>query len=1193
MTYHPTVHLSKTNGPATAASPARQDISESSGGIRPRFRKGGPSVIGILLILAITIVLLTSGTPMPNAPGLAPRSSSQSRTSVSISSGRSEILAELNYPATTVVNDPNDGFRPSGSMPWPVHGVDRSGTEYACISGTGYGVGPYNLSSVLAMRSWNITSVRIPLNEDCWLDINVNSTVAAPYSGAGYRDFIVNYTDLLESQGIRPILVLQMNAPGTNMSNVLTPPMADEDHAPAFWASVASTFKNDSLVIFDLFNEPHDISWSCWLNGCFQTHTNPGWQTAGMQQLLDVVRYSGADTQLVILGGLNYANDLSEWLSNKPTDPIGSGELGASFHMYQNTDCSSALCWNLTFLPILANSIPLITGEMGEFDCGDSVINSFFSWANSLSIPYLGWSWTTWNSCQGPTLISNYSGTPFSLYGTDFRNHLRGFAAPALTVPTVPLGVTAAAGAASVWINWSAPSSSGTWPVSCYQIAYGTSPSTLNKVVSTGSGSTLSWSVQPLTNGVTYYFAVRAQTPIGFGPYSSPVSAVPKAGALTLSSFSASPNTIGVGQSTDLNVTVTGGITPYTITYTGLPGGCISSNVTSLTCVPSASGVFTVRVFVNDSAGHSVTSTATLTVNAATVTISSVAVSPTAPTAPIGTMQVFTATPTCSATCPKSGIICAWTLTNGAMGSLSAATGTPVNFTAGSITGTVGIFVNATLNGSTKTASAMITITNPASSLTSVAVSPTSPTVASGGIQVFAATPTCASTCPTTGIAYSWSLTNPALGTITGTGASETFTAGSIAVTGGIFVNATLNSATQVDHAIITVTVAPINSLTSVSVSPAAPTLSSGGTQDFTATPKCTYTCPATGITYAWALASTALGSINPTSGSTTTFNAGSAGGTVGLFLNASLNGTARQSSHAMITIRSSSTPTLSSVSVNPSTATLSVGEAATFTASPDCTGGTCPAGTTFTWTQNNALGTLNSNTGSTVKFTAGTAAGTDALFVNGTLNGLTEQSPAVMIKITGSSVPVLSGVAVSPSSASLPTGGTQTFTATPTCTNGGCPSSVSYIWSVNNTLGALSTNSGTSTAFTADTSPGTAGVTVTATLNGVTVRSTVTVTISSTSTGGGGGLLSGMTLWLVIIVIAAVVAAILVAVLLRRRGKDAESSPLEPSQMQPWGPPQDAGAMPPPQQWPEGPFEQAATFIQCYSRSASCGPVR
>ena len=41
---------------------------------------------------------------------------------------------------------------------------------------------------------------------------------------------------------------------GTNGNQLVT--MAFADHALDFWTSVATTFKDDPMVIFDLFNEP-------------------------------------------------------------------------------------------------------------------------------------------------------------------------------------------------------------------------------------------------------------------------------------------------------------------------------------------------------------------------------------------------------------------------------------------------------------------------------------------------------------------------------------------------------------------------------------------------------------------------------------------------------------------------------------------------------------------------------------------------------------------------------------------------------------------------------------------------------------------------------------------------------------------------------------------------------------------------
>jgi hypothetical protein len=49
-----------------------------------------------------------------------------------------------------------------------LHGVDRSGTEYLCVQGTGIFAGPSDQASISARKSWSVDAVRIPLNEACW-----------------------------------------------------------------------------------------------------------------------------------------------------------------------------------------------------------------------------------------------------------------------------------------------------------------------------------------------------------------------------------------------------------------------------------------------------------------------------------------------------------------------------------------------------------------------------------------------------------------------------------------------------------------------------------------------------------------------------------------------------------------------------------------------------------------------------------------------------------------------------------------------------------------------------------------------------------------------------------------------------------------------------------------------------------------
>lgn len=329
--------------------------------------------------------------------------------------------------ALTLVNAPsiaglhvsgNEILNGSGQQVIP-HGVNRSGTEYACIQGWGIFDGPSDATSVAAMAAWHINAVRVPLNEDCWLAIN---GVATAYSGTAYQTAISNYVTLLNSYGIIAILDLHWTAPGTTAANQQQP-MADADHSPAFWTSVAGTFKNNSSVIFDLFNEPYVTTWTCWLNGGSGCG-GASFTVAGMNQLIAAVRGTGA-TNVVMAGGLAYSNDLSQWLANEPTDPTGN--LAASWHVYSFNTCSTTSCYNAYAGP-LSTHVPLLAGEIGESDCAHVFIDPLMSWLDGEKSGYLGWAWNAdFNCSSGPGLITDYNGTP-TAYGVGLQSHLAGLA---------------------------------------------------------------------------------------------------------------------------------------------------------------------------------------------------------------------------------------------------------------------------------------------------------------------------------------------------------------------------------------------------------------------------------------------------------------------------------------------------------------------------------------------------------------------------------------------------------------------------------------------------------------------------------------------------------------------------------------------------------------------------------------------
>jgi len=303
-------------------------------------------------------------------------------------------------------------------------GVNRSGTEYVCAEGRGIWDGPTDTdAAVTAIASWHANAVRIPLNEDCWLGIN---GVRPQVSGASYRAAIADYVTRLERFGLTPVLNLHFSAPGTSLSSSQAP-MADEQHAPAFWASVASYFARDHHLIFDLFNEPYPdqnrdsaAAWRCVRDG--GSCPGVGYPVAGMQQLVSVVRAAGA-TQPLMIAGPQYAGDLDRWLQYQPYDP--QHQLVASVHIYEpaRTPCASQTCWNNQIAPVAAQA-PVVAGEIGSKDCTGSSIEPLLDWLDAAGVSYLAWAWNVSDCIGEPSLITSYSGTPTISYGLGYRHHL-------------------------------------------------------------------------------------------------------------------------------------------------------------------------------------------------------------------------------------------------------------------------------------------------------------------------------------------------------------------------------------------------------------------------------------------------------------------------------------------------------------------------------------------------------------------------------------------------------------------------------------------------------------------------------------------------------------------------------------------------------------------------------------------------
>ena len=303
-------------------------------------------------------------------------------------------------------------------------GVNRSGSEYQCVETDDQIFdGPTDQASIEAMVKWHINAVRVPLNESCWLGIN---GVDPNLGGAPYRAAIREYVSALEDAGLYVILDLHWTAPRDGLATGLLP-LPDAEHAPEFWRSLASEYRDDRGVIFDLYNEPHDVSWECWSGPCTSSDAYFGaYPSAGLPELLAAVRATGAK-QPVMLGGLDWSRDMRGWLAHMPKDPAHA--LIAANHTYGGFSVCGPRCHQA--LLNISRHVPVVTGEMGETDCSHRYIDPYMSWADRHGISYLAWTWDTgngWKCEEGTALIDDYDGHP-TPYGIGFREHLRRLAA--------------------------------------------------------------------------------------------------------------------------------------------------------------------------------------------------------------------------------------------------------------------------------------------------------------------------------------------------------------------------------------------------------------------------------------------------------------------------------------------------------------------------------------------------------------------------------------------------------------------------------------------------------------------------------------------------------------------------------------------------------------------------------------------
>jgi hypothetical protein len=284
-------------------------------------------------------------------------------------------------------------------------------------------------ATLVAVDEWKANCIRLPVKEEYWF----GRAAGQKDGGQGYRDLVDQVITLATNRGAYVVLDLhRFRAP--NAAHV------------EFWVDAAEKYKNHPAVLFDLFNEPHGISWQVWRDGGFVAEKKQpadedafltpeekakqaqGFESPGMQKLIDAVRATGAKN-VVIVGGLDWAYDLSGIADGyELTDKSGHG-IVYSTHIYPwKRD------WAGKVLRV-AEKHPIFVGEVGA-----DINKMSFIPAEAQEDPYtwvpdmlgliqkhrLNWTAFSFHPKATPVMIKGWDFAPTPFWGQFVKDALGG-----------------------------------------------------------------------------------------------------------------------------------------------------------------------------------------------------------------------------------------------------------------------------------------------------------------------------------------------------------------------------------------------------------------------------------------------------------------------------------------------------------------------------------------------------------------------------------------------------------------------------------------------------------------------------------------------------------------------------------------------------------------------------------------------
>ncbi len=372
-----------------------------------------------------------------------------------------------------------------------------------------------------------------------------------------------------------------------------------------------------------------------------------------------------------------------------------------------------------------------------------------------------------------------------------------------------------------------------------------------------------------------------------------------------------------------------------------------SNSVATVSGTGLVKGVSAGTATITISAGGMSASTS-ITVVPVTPVVTQVSVSPSTASIRVGQAQSYTAVAYDQFNKPMSGINFTWA----SDGSSSVATVND-NVATGVSAGTVHITASAS---GISSAPASLTVAPPPSVLTTIAVTPATPSIFTGGTQQLTAVGYDQSGNQMTGVVFAWTSANKSVATVDISGLATGASAGTSQISA---------SAQGVNSNTATLTVnRPPSVLTSITAAPSSASIQAGNAQQFTAVGYDQYGNEMSGIVFAWTSSVSSVASINAINAEGK--NEGVATGlAAGLTLiTVTVSGV---STTASLTVTAPPPPppppAVNSINVVPGDSSINPGGTQQFSALATDQNGLAMSGVLFTWTSSDpTVATIDAN---------------------------------------------------------------------------------------------------------------------------------------------------------------------------------------------------------------------------------------